>query len=122
MCTTLPLTAIYLYSKFHFNPFVLSKIWPGQSTIMKNGHGEIIMQINRVGLWFLGVLPFPSLSSICIYIKFYLNANSSFKVICQTRYRQRNGCANIAYCELFGWYRCVYELTKPHIDNPFPNH
>ena len=42
-------------------------------------------QICRVWLWFLGsVLP---LIAIYLYTKFYLNANSSFKVICQTRYR-----------------------------------
>jgi len=38
----------------------------------------------RVGLWFLGsALP---LIAIYLYSKFYLNANSSFKVICRTRY------------------------------------
>jgi len=37
-------------------------------------------------------------------------ANSSFKAICWTKY-QTDGRANTAYCELFCWYRCVYELT-----------
>jgi len=38
-----------------------------------------------VGLWFLG----SALPLIAIYIltKFHLNVNSSFKVICQTRYQ-----------------------------------
>ena len=41
--------------------------------------------INIQGLWFLGsALP---LIAIYLYTKFYLNVNSSLKVICQTRYR-----------------------------------
>ena len=50
-----------------------------------NVYGEITQQISRVGLWFLGsALP---LIAIYLYTKFYLNANSSFKVICRIRYR-----------------------------------
>ena len=41
-------------------------------------------EIYRVGLWFLGCA--LSLIAIYLYTKFYLNAQSSFKVICQTRY------------------------------------
>ena len=36
----LSLLSIYKPSFFPI-PFVLSKIWPGQATIMKNGYGEI---------------------------------------------------------------------------------
>jgi len=46
----------------------------------ENGYGEI-----RVGLWLSGsALP---LIAIYLHTKFYLNANSSFEVICWTRYQ-----------------------------------
>ena len=52
---------------------------------MKNGYGEITQYLYRVGLWFMSnALP---LIAIYLYTEFYLNANSSFKGICRTRYR-----------------------------------
>ena len=75
----------YYKPSFISIPFVLSKIWSGQPTRKKNGYGEITQQICRKGLWFLGsILP---LIAIYLYTKFKLNTNSSFKVICWTRYR-----------------------------------
>ena len=54
---------------------------------MKNGYGEITQYIYGVGLWFLGSI-FPLIAiHLYTYTKFYLNANSSFKVICRTKYR-----------------------------------
>ena len=110
MCTARLLTAIYLLTKFHSIPFVLSKIWPGQTSIMKkkwlrrdntvNIQGRIMvlmhstsspchLSINQVSFQSLSV--FLSLPSTGIYIqkctKTDLNGNSSFKVICRTRYR-----------------------------------
>jgi len=50
----------------------------------KNGYGELTMLIYSVGLWFLcTALP---LIAILLYSKFDLNGNSSFKVICRTRF------------------------------------
>ena len=54
---------------------------------MKNGYGEITQEISRVGLWFLGSALPLRLIAIYLYTKFYLNANSSFKVIFRTRYQ-----------------------------------
>ena len=50
---------------------------------MKNGYGVITQYIYWVGVWFLCTAP---LTAIYLYTKFYLNATSSFKVICQTIY------------------------------------
>ena len=36
LSSVLPLINIYVCTKFNFNPFVLFKIWPAQSSIMKN--------------------------------------------------------------------------------------
>ena len=40
LCTVLSLTAIHLYTMFHFNP-LSTKIWTGQAIIKKNGSGMI---------------------------------------------------------------------------------
>jgi len=52
---------------------------------MKNYYGEITQYIYRLGLWFFGSA--LSLSVIYVYVKFYLNATCSCKVICRIRYR-----------------------------------
>ena len=44
-----------------------------------------MVNIQGIGLCFLGsALP---LIAICLYTKFYLNAKSSFKVICRTMFQ-----------------------------------
>jgi len=36
LSSALPLIYIYVCTKFNSIPFVLSKIWPGQATVMEN--------------------------------------------------------------------------------------
>ena len=120
----------------HFKPslisitFVLSKIWPRQASIMRNGYEEITQYIYRVGLWLLGsALP---LIAIYIYTKFYLNAKSSFKVICQTRYRQTDGrtdkqplytCSFGPHNNKHTFQTYLYsESNPPYLVSNFPNH
>jgi len=87
LSSVLPVIYIYVCTKFHFNPFStlqdMARISNHYEKI--NVYGEITQQICRVGLWFLGsALP---LITIYLYTEFYLNAKSSLKVICRTRYR-----------------------------------
>ena len=86
LCTFLALSSMYKPS-FISILFELIKIWLRQATIMKNGYREITQQIRRVGLWFFGSALPLRLIAIYLYTKFYLNANSSFKVIFRTRYQ-----------------------------------
>ena len=65
-------------------PLVLFKIWPGQATLMKKwlrGDNSINIQVGSMVLE--SALP---CIVIYLYTKFDLNATSSFKVICQTKY------------------------------------
>ena len=59
------------------------------------------MYIYRIGLCFLG----SALIAIYLYTKFYLNANSSFKVIWQTRYRTDGRTKRGIYASTFGEHK-----------------
>jgi len=65
--------------------FVLSKICPGQASVMKNkrlkGDNSVNIQGRIVDVGFC-----PSSSTHCL-TKLYSIVNSSFKVICRTMYR-----------------------------------
>ena len=72
-------------TKFHFNPFCTFQ----DMTQTGNNYEKWLRGDNTVNmqgrLWFLGSA--LSLIAIYLYTKFDLNGNSSFKVICRTRYR-----------------------------------
>jgi len=76
----LSLPSIYKPS-FISIPFVLSKIWGGQTSIMKNKRLCGDNSTNMQGMIMVIGFALP-LIDIYLYIKFYLNANRSFKVIC----------------------------------------
>ena len=94
--------------------FVISKIWPGQATVMKNkwlrGDNSVCSAVHFLRLPSIYNPSFISIQfvlskisprqasiiklngkvpliAIYLYTKFYLNAISSFKAICRTRYR-----------------------------------
>ena len=50
---------IYVCKTFNSNPFVRSKIWPGQVSIMKNGYGEITLVNIQDRIIVLVHCPFP---------------------------------------------------------------
>ena len=127
----LSLTSMYVPS-FTSIPLVLSKIWPGQATIMKkwlrgdnlvNIQGRMMvlvhcpsshscLSINQV--LYQSILYFPRYET-----KFHLNPNSSFKVICRTRYRtdrQTDKEATICFHSL-GSIKMHIKSTKRHIIN-----
>ena len=73
----------------------------------------ITQLIYKVGLWFLGsALP---LIVIYLYTKSYLDANSSFKDICRTKYCMDGQTKQRLYASTFGEHKNVYLINQSMI-------
>ena len=86
LSSALPLIYIYVSTKFHCNPFcTFQDMARTGNPYVKWLRGDNSINIQGLGLWFVGsALP---LIAIYLYTKLYLNATSSFGVICRTKYR-----------------------------------
>ena len=78
LCNALPLTAIYLYTKFQFNPFYTFQDMAKTDIHYERlkGYGKITLYMHRIGLWFLCTV--LSLTAIHLYTMFHFNPLSTF--------------------------------------------